>query len=147
MTENDQAAELFKGLRALSQASFPKRCANCGAVYESVQDYVRRTADIGGQSGLKKGADDDDKDIVQLFRNCVCGSTLMDFFDNRRDVSASGLRKRKLFGRLMQMLMAKELPAPEAREQLLKVLRGERSEVLTKMGFRLKIGGAHKNNG
>ncbi|MCK9987662.1 MAG: hypothetical protein AzoDbin1_04134, partial [Azoarcus sp.] len=38
--------------------------------------------------------------IVELFRNCVCGSTLMDCFRDRRDTSEAGLRRRARFGEL-----------------------------------------------
>ena len=97
-TDADYAAELFKGLKALSDATFPKRCAACGMEYTTVEDYIRDTEDISGQSGLKKGYDDDDKPIVELFRNCPCGSTLMDCFSDRRDLSEAGLKRRKHFG-------------------------------------------------
>ncbi len=128
-------SELFNNLKALSDASFPKRCAMCGREYASVEEYVEKTQDVSGQSGLKKGYDDDDKPIVELFRNCVCGSTLMDCFNDRRDVSEGGLKRRKLFGKLITMLSEKGIEAGKARQELLKVMRGEPSEVLEKLGI------------
>jgi hypothetical protein len=128
-------SELFKDLKALSDASFPKRCAMCGQVYSSVKEYVEKTQDVSGQSGLKKGYDDDDKPIVELFRNCVCGSTLMDCFNDRRDISEAGLKRRALFGKLIAMLESKGLEAGVARKELLKVMRGEPSAVLEKLGI------------
>lgn len=125
---------LFKGLKALSEASFPKRCASCGQEYASVEDYVEKTDDVFGQSGLKKGYDDDDKPIVELFRNCVCGSTLMDCFSDRRDVSEAGLKRRKMFGELIRILTTKGVAADTARTELMKVLRGESSSLLEKLG-------------
>lgn len=127
-------SELFKNLKALSDASFPKKCAMCGQVYASVKEYVEKTRDVSGQSGLKKGYDDDERPIVELFRNCVCGSTLMDCFSDRRDVSESGLKRRKLFGKLIAMLEDIGLEAGLARKELLKVMRGESSAVLEKLG-------------
>jgi hypothetical protein len=126
-------SELFKNLKALSEASFPKKCAMCGQVYDSVKEYVDKTQDVSGQSGLKKGYDDD-QPIVELFRNCVCGSTLMDCFNDRRDISNAGLQRRKLFGELIAMLEGKGLDTGVARKELLKVMQGEPSAVLEKMG-------------
>ncbi|MGD8844034.1 MAG: hypothetical protein PVJ84_18740 [Desulfobacteraceae bacterium] len=128
------SSELFKNLKALSDASFPKRCAMCGQEYASVKEYVEKTQDVSGQSGLKKGYDDDDKPIVELFRNCVCGSTLMDCFSDRRDVSDAGLKRRKLFGKLIDIMISKGVEAGLARQELLKVMQGEHSAVLEKLG-------------
>lgn len=132
--DSKRSQELFKGLKALSDESFPKRCALCGREYVSVEAYVQETEDVAGQSGLKKGYDDDETPIVELFRNCVCGSTLMGCFSDRRDVSEGGLRRRKLFGKLMEILTSKGLAENVARDELIKVLRGERSAVLEKLG-------------
>ena len=129
-----QTNELFKGLKALSDTAFPKRCANCGAEYATAEDYIKKTEDLFGQSGLKKGYDDDDNPIVELFRNCVCGSTLMDCFNDRRDVTESGLKRRELFGKLIVLLESKGIETPIARKELIKVLRGEKSELLEKTG-------------
>ena len=137
-TDADYAAELFKGLKALSDATFPKRCAACGMEYTTVEDYIRDTEDISGQSGLKKGYDDDDKPIVELFRNCPCGSTLMDCFSDRRDLSEAGLKRRKLFGQLMEMLTSKGLEENVARTELKKILRGKPSAVLEKLGVNIQ---------
>jgi hypothetical protein len=106
----------------------------CGQEYASVKEYVEKTQDVSGQSGLKKGYDDDDKPIVELFRNCVCGSTLMDCFSDRRDVSDAGLKRRKLFGKLIDIMISKGVEAGLARQELLKVMQGEHSAVLEKLG-------------
>lgn len=138
-SNSNHTLELFNGLKALSDASFPKKCALCGQEYANVEEYVRKTEDVSGKSGLKKGYDDDDKPIVELFRNCVCGSTLMDCFNDRRDVSDGGLRRRKLFGKLMKMLTAKGIGRDEARRELLKLLKGESSPVLEKLGVNIQV--------
>ena len=103
-SDSEYSSDLFSGLKALSDASFPKKCSLCGQEYASVEEYVQKTEDVSGKSGLKKGYDDDDKPIVELFRNCVCVSTLMDCFNDRRDLSDGGLKRRELFGHLMGML-------------------------------------------
>lgn len=138
-TDLDPSFDLFNGLKALSDASFPKKCSFCGQEYASVDEYVKKTEDVRGHSGLKKGYDDDDKPIVELFRNCVCGSTLMDCFNDRRDASEGGLKRRKLFGKLMEMITAKGIDDYTARTELLKILRGEQSETLGKLGINTQV--------
>jgi len=138
-SDTDFSSELFNGLKALSDASFPKKCSLCGQEYATVEDYVQKTEDVSGKSGLKKGYDDDDKPIVELFRNCVCGSTLMDCFNDRRDVSDAGLKRRELFGKLMQILTDNGVEGAVARTELIKVIKGETSAVLEKLGINTQI--------
>lgn len=130
---------LFRGLKALSASSFPKRCTMCGQTYASVQEFIQKSESINGQTGLKKSQDDDDRDIVQLFRNCTCGSTLMDCFNDRRDTSRSGQKRRILFGQLMDMLTTKGLSAAVARKELIDLLRGQKSPTLAKLGIKIRI--------
>jgi len=123
--------ELFKGLRTLAESSFPKVCKSCGKRYETAEEFMRETENIrAGQSGLKQSYDDDDHSIVEAFRNCSCGSTLMDFFSDRRDVSQSGLARREKFGDLLDFLVENALDAEIARTELMKVVRGDKSEIL-----------------
>lgn len=75
---------------------------------------------------------------MELFRNCSCGSTLMECFNDRRDTSNMGLKRRELFGRLMALLAKKGLPADNARAELLKLIHGEHSQVLEEMGVKFK---------
>ena len=122
---------LVAGLRALAEASFPKRCAACGAVYEDVHDYVRSTAPISAtRSGLKQSVGDDGQTIVELFRNCACGSTLMDAFGDRRDFSDAGARRRHRFTELLDYLVGQGLDRAVARAELLVVMNGGTSEIL-----------------
>jgi len=122
---------LLAGLRALAESSFPKRCGNCGKVYDSVADYVAQTASIAtDKSGLKQSRDDDGQTIIELFRNCTCGSTLMDFFSDRRDLSGAGEQRRRRFDELIQHLIGRGLDRAVARTELLKVMHGLPSEIL-----------------
>jgi hypothetical protein len=124
---------LFEGLRALAKTAFPKRCNNCGQLYDSEQDFITRTQGVWGKSGLKASVDDDGAPIVELFRNCVCGSTLLDFFNDRRDLSERGQSRRDTFEGLLVYLEARGLERKTAREELLRVLKGEKSERLAKL--------------
>jgi hypothetical protein len=139
MKKNDNwDRHLFNNLKALSESSFPKKCTSCGEVYLSSEQFVSKTDDISGKSGLKTGQNDSGGHIVELFRNCICGSTLMEFFNDRRDINEAGLKRRKLFGRLMAILGKKGLPADLARAELLRLINGEYSRVLERMGITFK---------
>jgi len=117
--------DFLDGLRALSEAAFPKRCKNCGKIYDTADDFLRQTlATRRDHSGLKQSHDDDEIAIVEVYRNCMCGSTLMDFFSDRRDVSDAGEHRRKLFGDLQRQLEQKGMTAGEARAHILNLLRG-----------------------
>jgi len=125
--------ELFNGLKALTEASFPKKCATCQRVYQTADEFIQQTQLVGDKSGLKSSIDDDDSVIVELFRNCVCGSTLMDCFKDRRGSS----KRRDVFGKLLILLCDKGLEREHARTELLKVLHGESSQVIEDLGIKL----------
>lgn len=137
----DSEYQLFADLKALSDSAFPKQCATCGRVYNSPEDFFRHSKAPTRGSGLKGSCDDDDKDIVELYRNCECGSTLMDFFMDRRDTSERGLKRRAVFGRLLDTLERKGLSRANARQELLSVMNGNRSPRLEALGIRLKAKG------
>ncbi|MGE0082687.1 MAG: oxidoreductase [Thiohalomonadaceae bacterium] len=123
--------ELYHGLTALVASAFPKRCLTCGRVYQSVDDFLHQTQGLrGGRSGLKEASDDENHTVVELFRNCVCGSTLMDVFNDRRDLSEQGLRRRRQFERLLDALEARGIERVQARQELLKLLRDGHSALL-----------------
>lgn len=127
---DDADQGLFAGLQELSAGAFPKICPNCGRTYENLAQFLALTVPAGGRSGLKSGRDDDDKPIVELFRNCVCGSTLMDFCRSRRDESDDGRRRRATFNRMLDVLERRGLRRDVAHDELLKLTRGERSELI-----------------
>lgn len=127
---NESADEWYQGLQALSDLSFPKVCATCGQRFETMAEFVSQTEAIQKSSGLKEDLDDDDKVIVNLFRNCTCGSTLMDEFNNRRDLSSAGLKRREKFGEILDKLVRAGYDAGTARTELIKVMRGEGSNLL-----------------
>lgn len=121
------------GLRALAESAFPKQCPTCGLAFATAEEFLHATVQISNnRSGLKQSYDDDDRPIVELFRNCPCGSTLMDFFTDRRDQSEAGLRRRQRFGELVEFLEGQGVERNLARAELIKVLRGEKSELLTR---------------
>jgi hypothetical protein len=115
------------GLRELAESAFPKNCRNCGRAYGTAREFIEETQPVrAGETGLKQGYGEGDLAIVELFRNCVCGSTLMDVFSDRRDLSAAGERRRSQFDKLLPNLQQKGLGRAQARDYLLQVLRGGR---------------------
>lgn len=134
----DLDLSLFADLQALANTAFPKRCNTCGRVFNTPEEFVRETESIRGVSGFKSACDDDGRPMVELFRNCPCGSTLMDAFRDRRDTSEAGLRRRTKFGELVERLVVRGIARDVARAELLKILRGEGSELLSQVtGFKL----------
>lgn len=130
--------ELYAGLQSFSSSAFPKRCRSCGREFRTVEEFLAQTDGLRNSSGLKEGADERDRPLVELFRNCPCGSTLMEVFGDRRDLSPAGVRRRAQFGRLLQLLVADGMAIPDARGELLKVLQGGESPILRSRGIDIR---------
>ena len=121
----------FAGLRALLESSFPKHCGNCGRIYESVEQFLAETEDMpDGRSSLKSALEDDGSEIVEVFRNCACGSTLMDEFNSRRDDSDQGKKRRAEFDNMLEALRRHKLPDSVARTEILNFLKGRPSHLI-----------------
>ncbi|WP_196139455.1 oxidoreductase [Aliikangiella sp. G2MR2-5] len=133
-------SELFFDLVTLEKNSFPKKCVTCGEIYNTVDEFISRTVDVHGKSGLKSSEDDDGEVVLELFRNCVCGSTLLDFFENRRDTSEQGLKRRNAFDRVMHDLVSKGLEEEVARKELKYYMKHGTSKILEQFGvFKKRI--------
>ena len=121
----------FAGLQAFSHDSFPKLCRTCGREVACAADYFQQTQAIRHDiTGLKAVYDDEEGALVEVFRNCVCGSTLLVNCMSRRDDSAAGNSRRRLFDDLLGYLQLHGVERAQARHELLRVASGERSEVL-----------------
>lgn len=119
----------FVGLKALAEAAFPKCCNNCGRVFETAQQFIAESQALRvGVTGLKQGCDEDERPIVEVYRNCPCGSTLMDLFSNRRDTSEEGAQRRQLFNTAKSHLISRGLSPTEARLCLVRLLLGDATE-------------------
>ena len=122
---------LLDGLQALLESAFPKTCRACGRVYRTAEEFATATAPPGNHpTGLKQAENDDGSVILECFRNCICGSTLMDEFADRRDVSTHGTLRRRRFDDLIDQLAARGVERALARSELKKVLRGEPSAIV-----------------
>lgn len=136
--KQDDFTSLYSGLKALSESAFPKKCANCGCLFHSAEEFILKSQAVPGSTGLKSSIGDQEETIVELFRNCICGSTLLDFFSERRDSSPEGLKRREIFAKIQQFLMNKGVPAATGRAELLRFMRGEYSELLETHGIRMR---------
>lgn len=125
---------LFDDLVVLEQNSFPKKCETCGKVYESIDDFTDQTEHINGRSGLKSSEGDEGETILELFRNCSCGSTLLDFFADRRDMSDRGEHRRTSFNTVLTHLVDSGLERELARKELIYYMKHKKSKVLEELG-------------
>jgi len=129
--EEKWGREWYSGLRPSGESAFPKTCRNCGRVYETPDDFFTETVNIRPEeTGLRVCDDEVDGVIIEAYRNCICGSTLMDNFSDRRDMSPAGRERRERFGQMLDYLVKIGLNADTAYAELLKVARGGESKIL-----------------
>jgi hypothetical protein len=129
MSDDSLDQLIFNGLKALVEAAFPKHCRNYGRSFATAEEFLLQTQALRRDiSGLKQSVDDDNVVIVEAYRNCLCGSTLMDLFSDRRDASGAGQHRRDLFNKLLPHLQEKGKTPQAARTYLLQLLRGQASD-------------------
>lgn len=114
---------LYQGLKAIWETEFPKPCPKCGRVYMNFDEYLFDTHELQEESGLMGYDFEDTGRHVGLYRNCACGSTIMIFCMDRRDISESGELRRRLFGEMLERLVKMGMCADSARKALLKSLK------------------------
>lgn len=132
-------AELYQGLQALVDAAFPKTCSKCGASYQNLEEFLRGTSSTLSSSGLKQVEKDRNKSVVELYRNCQCGTALMEFFCDRRDDSQTGVLVRAKFSQLLNLLQETGLSVATVRAELTQVLRGQPSEIFNLLGLDIDL--------
>ena len=123
--EKEQINDLYVGLMSLIEGSFPKKCNNCNNVYKNVKEFLSQTESLQRYSGLKESSDDSKK-ILLLFRNCKCGSTLMECFQDRRDASGRGSLLREKFIQLLDELVTSGVELEVAEQVLKEKIRGKK---------------------
>ena len=139
MTDHDtMVSDLYKLLQERLRTSFPKKCDNCGKLYESSEAFLKTTQSLRPAERLKRLIQEDDGSLMQLFRHCLCGGVILDDFGNRRDESTVGDRKRALFDQLIEQVTTQGVSTPMAKKELRKVLRGKPSLILKSKGFKVK---------
>lgn len=121
------------GLRAVVDDDFPKTCRNCGRTYQTIGEFIRDTVSTTQGAGLKQGFTDDEQAIVELFRNCQCGSTLMSPVQSRRGSSDLASECREQFDTLVAQMAAAGKTHESAREDLRQVITGGYGDILEQL--------------
>lgn len=122
----------FEGLIALLGSAFPKKCSSCGHVYETPRQFFEETLDMPRKRASLRMVIDDGVTIVEAFRNCRCGSTLMDEFGCRRDQAEAGRQRRIAFDKMLTLLLSRNVSEAVARAEIVDFLHGKpnRLEIL-----------------
>lgn len=105
--------------------AFPRKCQSCGKEYADEQQFLAETTSVAHAPSDIRSVRDDEADgnvYLEVFRNCVCGSTLMELFHSRRDLSEEGLTRRQLFDSMLAILLEAGHDRQEARAILLQQL-------------------------
>lgn len=123
-------SEVFDGLQALSDSAFPKQCASCGKQYAGLEQLVAETRPQQG-SGLKESYVDLSA-TVEIECQCSCGAVLTETLNDRRSYDGVGSQRRGLFDRLLSLLTEGGMPVKMAKTELLKVMKGQPSELLNR---------------
>lgn len=77
---------------------------------------------------------------IGVFRNCICGSTMLANFQDRRDLSERGNERRKQFDKLLQALIDHGVSKDEGRAELRALLRGKECPKLQEwLGERVQL--------
>ncbi len=118
-----------RDLITIAKESFPKQCS-CGRSYANLDEFIAGTQSVEDGRGLFIDEDYASGSVVDLLRNCACGSTLMVAFETRRDHSPSGDKCRTIFGRLHEFFTGCGLDGKVVRNELLRTSQGENSPVL-----------------
>jgi len=127
--ENKDSTALYAGFQALLENEFPKKCPSCGRSYGSLESFLTATAQVRDGTGLMQYEDEDDHltPRVTVCRNCVCGSTLAAFCQDRRDLTEKGRRRRERFQQLLELFKGRGVREEVARAELIAFLRGDDS--------------------
>ena len=127
--------EFYRDLDTLADTAFPKTCPKCGKVYPNSYAFLTQTTPVKDiklqdRSGLFALEDGCSVAAIGVFRNCICGTTMMADFHDRRDLSPKGHERRKRFCNLVQTLCDHGIDENQARTELRKILRGQESAKL-----------------
>ncbi len=128
MQQNDANVEnVVAGLKALAEGAFPQSCASCGKVYASVDQLIAETGEAtDSPESVATG-----RGQVAVARRCSCGHTLQLAFEERRAQGEIADKRRNLFGHLLDILVEGGMPPGMAKAEIMKVMRGEPSTLLT----------------
>ena len=125
-------SELYQQLRPLVENPFTKECPTCGHIFQNFDEFISQTQTDLRSSGLVELVKTNSRAIVGLYRHCSCGEMLLVLCKGRRDTTEEGIRRRIAFGEILESLKAAGVDAAVARQELLKIVRGEESDLIKK---------------
>ena len=125
---------LYENLKALEDASFPKACDKCGAIFNNEEEYISKSRPYQESTGFTEVLTKSGECYVKLIRECLCGQPILDHFSDRRDNSEQGEMRRKAFEKVIEDLVNRGFKKEVAREELLNHMKGRTSKVLTRLG-------------
>lgn len=125
--------ETYGQLKAFDTESFPKTCRNCGKVYDSAKAFIADTNPAKTDSALKQSYDEHGEVVVELFRDCQCGSTLMNPFYSRRGSGDLASKCRHEFDQLIKHMTANGHTHATAGEELRHVITGGYADILDQL--------------
>lgn len=131
--EKSSIESLYAGLQSVIESSFPRSCPCCGKEFATVREFLKETRAIQKSTGLMATEEEDGMVIIELYRNCSCGSTLMEEFCDRRDDSTAGVDKRKQFDQLIKLLLEKGIEENLAKTELRKIFHGGTSQLIFRL--------------
>lgn len=140
MQHNDtHVANVVAGLKALVDSAFPKTCGCCGKEYVTVDQLITETEDVSDSpENSPEHSPENSSEItptpsnqVVVARRCPCGGTLQLQFEDRRAQGEIADKRRNLFGHLLEVLVEGGMPPGMAKTEIMKVMRGEPSKLLT----------------
>ena len=131
-TTNIWITEFYQNLKTLVDTAFPKKCSKCGKIYPDSHAFLTETTpvkdhNLSDNSGLFSLDGVGNVAAIGVFRNCICGTTLLVDFHDRRDLTDQGNERRTRFDQLLQSLCEHGVEEEEGRAELRKVLRGQES--------------------
>lgn len=120
---SDKVNQILQGLSELADSPFPKECASCGKLYDSLDQFLNET-----QAGEEQN---DQSGSVLISRLCQCQQPISVQFEDRRAKGELATKRRELFQHLLDVLTENGMPQGMAKAEIIKVMRGERSSLLT----------------
>ncbi|MCB1615570.1 MAG: hypothetical protein KDI30_06110 [Pseudomonadales bacterium] len=134
MKKNHHQGSATKAPASLNDlcANFPERCPACGEIHTTLLDH-HQSATPDNPFQISRNITDHGELRIEARFRCGCGHETKTSTPERRDHSEKGIKRRKTFDELMAIMMAKGIKKGQAKMELLKVVRGEESYLISKV--------------
>ncbi len=126
--EQETAKVLIEEFKRLMHGMFPKRCQCCGREFKDLDEFLAKTVPIPDGVSILASIEHEDTSVIDINRNCSCGSTLMVVASERRDTSPQGKDFRQKFGEAVKRLENNGVDGEKARKELLDMLHNNLKE-------------------